>query len=98
MSNKKGITGTVQEIYVNYSQNLGSGEIIFADKAHLDDYVNTARANERQAMLDAVPEKASIPENVEPIETAKRLDDFYRGFNQAIDQMESAIKLMGGEK
>ena len=60
--------------------------------------ISKARANERQAMLDALPKrktKVGLP-NFDSLDsiipTAKAV-----GFNDAIDQMESAIKLRGGD-
>ena len=51
--------------------------------------ITEARADERQAMLDALPEK------VDGFSDVNKYDEAYQGFNQAIDQFESAIKLMG---
>ena len=72
--------------------------------------ITEARANERQAMLDAVPKKIKytgdeIMGMKIAISEQQVADGFtFRGtkeidaFNQAIDQMEAAIKLIGGEK
>ncbi len=48
------------------------------------------RADERQAMLDALPEKRLI-------ELSDDIEPFKHGFNRAISEMETAIKKMGGE-
>ncbi len=49
-----------------------------------------------QAMLDVLPEKKEAYDNI----TTLNGEDYIvesESYNQAIDQMESAIKLMGGE-
>ena len=56
--------------------------------------IKKARANERQAMLDALPKKYSREA------MAKASQHGFRAmlvFNDAIDRMESAIKLRGGD-
>jgi len=65
--------------------------------------LSEARANERQAMLDAVPERR--PEtaefhtaDIQYISSTGRTLENNKGFNKAIDEFESAIKLRGGSK
>jgi len=58
--------------------------------------ITEARATERQAMLDALPEKKEAYDNI----TTLNGEDYIvesESYNQAILQMEAAIKLMGGE-
>ena len=62
------------------------------DAIDLEALIKKARANERQAMLDALPEKKTHYQ--QETERTKREKAYY---NKAIDQMESAIKLIGGK-
>jgi hypothetical protein len=41
-SNRKGLVGKVDIIQIDYSQNVGSDEIIFMNKDHLDAYTDKA--------------------------------------------------------
>jgi len=65
----------------------------------LEAHIAEARADERQAMLDALPEKQKFPTASEWDELGERdaevITDIAVGFNQAIDLMEAAIKLRG---
>ena len=48
---KDGLVGDVYGIYVDYSTNLGSGEITFKDKEALDHYITKARIDEYKYLL-----------------------------------------------
>jgi len=65
-------------------------EAIASYKKVNDKLENEIRADERQAMLDALPEK----HEVDPIGNADYR--YCMGRNNAIEEMESAIKKMGG--
>ena len=78
---------------INKMCNLnGLAHISTRDKLAIQALITEARANERQALLDAVHKK--IPDSEEDVFSKV----YQGGFNQAIDQMESAIKLRGGSK
>jgi len=69
--------------------NCYFGGIVKETTQELETLITEARANERQAMLDAL-------NGLYDPEYVKHIDTYMYGFNHAIDKMESAIKLRGG--
>jgi len=96
------------ETYYNPTPQDDPFDIVEATE-ELEALLTEARANERQAMLDALPEKIKYTgDEIMGIKIAiseQQVADGFTfrstkeidAFNDAIDQFESAIKLMGGE-
>ena len=65
-------------------------------KQAIEDLITEAKATERQAMLDALPnERDLVPQKPGDVESLAH-NQFSIGFNQAISEIRSAIKLKGG--